>query len=214
MVYALHSSLDAPPVDIDAMGAEVIRDLAFGELSDGLAVWPGAYELAFRATDSMDVAAAATTPYLAPGMSYLAVASGFLGGEPAFRLIPVADQFDGEAATALVRVVHASPDAPAVDVGPADDQDKVTAIVDYSGLVFGDASPAMGTSLPLGALTVGVAAAGSEDAVATFDITTTAGLRAFAVACGSLGGTGEAFRLVLVITDGATWSAAEVLPNS
>lgn len=213
MVYALHGSPNAPAVDIDAMGAEVISNLAFGELSDGLAVWPGAYELAFRATDSMDVAASATTPYLSPGMSYLAIASGFLGGDPGFQLIPVADQFDGAAAAALVRVVHASPDAPAVDVGPADDQDKVTAIADFSGLAFGDASAGAGTSLPLGALTVGVAAAGSEDAVATFDITTTAGLRAFAVACGSLGGTGEAFRLVLVITDGMTWSAAEVLPN-
>jgi hypothetical protein len=213
MVYALHGSPNAPGVDIDAMGAEVVSDLTFGELSGALEVWPGAYDLDFRATDDDQVAASATTPYLEPGMTYLAVATGFLGGDPAFQLIPVADEFDGMVNDALVRVVHASPDAPAVDVGPSDDLDKVTAIADFSGLAFGDSSPAMGTALPLGPLTVGVAAAGSEDAEATFDIETVAGLRAFAVACGSLAGDGEAFRLVLVITGGEMWSAAEVLPN-
>jgi hypothetical protein len=212
MVYALHGSPDAPNVDIDAGGTEVVSDLGFGELSGVLEVWPGAYDLDFRATGSVDVAASATTPYLEPGMSYLAVASGFLGGAPAFELIPVADEFMGADADALVRVVHASPDAPAVDVGPAAD-DKVTAIEDFTNLSFRGASVGAGTALPVGELTVGVAATGTEDAVATFDIATYEGLRAFAVACGSLGGTGEAFRLVLVITEGATWAAAEVLPN-
>ena len=39
-----------------------------------------------------------------------------------------------------------------------------------------------------------------------------AGLRAFAVACGSLMDNGESFRLVLVVT-GETWTTAEVMPN-
>jgi len=212
MVYALHASPDAPAVDIDAMGAQVVADLEFGEISGGLSLQPGSYELDFRATGAMDVAAMSATPYLEPGMTYLAIASGFLSGSPEFQLIPVVDEFDGMPADALVRVVHASPDAPAVDVGPVSD-DKVTAIDDYSGLAFGDASIGTGTALPLGALTVGVAPAGSEDAVATFDLVTAAGLRAFAVACGSLGGTGESFRLVLVIPGGEMWSTAEVLPN-
>ncbi len=213
MVYALHGSPDAPAVDIDAMGAEVVTDLSFGELSGALAVWPGAYDLDFRATGQTAVAASAMTPYLQPGMSYLAVASGYLGGTPAFQLIPLADEFDGGAAEALVRVVHASPDAPAVDVGPLDNDDKVVALADYTDLAFGDASVGMGTSLPIGPLTVGVAATGTDAAVATFDLVTAGGLRAFAVACGSLGDTGESFRLVLVIADGMGWSAVEVQPN-
>ncbi|MBD3222142.1 DUF4397 domain-containing protein [bacterium] len=212
MVYALHASPDAPPVDIDAMGGEVVTNLAFGGLSGALELWPGAYGLDFRATGEASVAASATTPYLEPGMTYLAIASGFLGGEPAFQLIPVADGFDGMASDALVRVVHASPDAPTVDVGPLDADDKVDALADYTGLAFGAASPAAGTMLPLGALTVGVAATGTTDPVATFDLEATAGLRAFAVACGSLQGTGESFRLVLVIP-GETWVTAEVMPN-
>jgi hypothetical protein len=212
MVYALHGSPGAPAVDIDAMGGEVVTNLAFGELSGSLELWPGAYDLDFRATGGTDVAASATTPYLDPGMTYLAIASGFLGGDPAFQLIPVADQFDGAMNDALVRIVHASPDAPAVDVGPLDGDDKVDALADFSGLAFGDASPAMGTSLPIGPLTVGVAAENTDDPVATFDLVTAAGLRAFAVACGSLMDNGESFRLVLVVT-GETWTTAEVMPN-
>lgn len=212
MVYALHGSPDAPAVDIDAMGGQVVGNLSFGELSGGLTLLPGSYDLDFRAAGGMDVAASVSTPYLQPGMSYLAIASGFLGDTPGFQLIPVADEFDGMASDALVRVVHASPDAPAVDVGPVSD-DKVTAIADYSGLAFGQSSVAAGTALPIGPLTVGVAAAGTEDAVATFDLVTADGLRAFAVACGSLGGMGEGFRLVLVIPGDGMWTAAEVLPN-
>jgi hypothetical protein len=211
MVYALHGSPDAPAVDIDADGLEVVTDLGFGGLSGMLAVWPGAYELDFRAAGSADVAASDMTPYLEPGRSYLAIATGFLTGDPGFQLLPVADEF-GQEGEALVRVVHASPDAEAVDVGPIVD-DKVAAIEDYTGLGFGDASPGRGTELPLGPLTVGVAPTGSEQALATFDIAPYAGLRSFAVACGSLAGDGESFRLVLVLTEGDEWAAAEVMPN-
>lgn len=212
MIYALHGSPDAPAVDIDAMGAEVVTNLAFGELAGALELWPGAYGLDFRATGSTDVAASASTPYLEPGMTYLAIASGFLQGEPAFQLIPVAEEFDGMPNDALVRLVHASPDAPAVDVGPLTAQSSVDALADYTDLAFGAASPAAGTALPLGALTVGVAATGTVEPVAAFDLETVAGLRAFAVACGSLGDNGESFRLVLVIT-GDMWTTAEVMPN-
>jgi len=212
-VYALHASPDAPAVDIDANGAEVIADLAFAELSGGLMVWPGAYELDFRAAGSPTVAASAMTPYLEPGTAYLAIATGCLrGGTPAFQLLPVADGFVGGATDAIVRIVHASPDAPAVDIGPVVGGD-VTALADYTDLAFGEASPAAGTALPVGPLTVGVAATGTDDPVATFDLAPYAGLRGFAVASGSLGGTGENFRLVLVVTEGSEWAAVEVLPN-
>jgi len=211
MVYALHGSPDAPAVDIDVNGMEAVMDLEFAELSGMLAVWPGAYDLDFRATGSMDVAASATTPYLEPGMSYLAIATGFLEGTPGFQLLPVADEFMGEAAV-LARLVHASPDAPAVDVGPISD-DKVEAIEDFTNLDFGDSSNGMGTELPVGELTVGVAVTGTDTPAVTFDLATYDGLRTIAVACGSLNGTGEGFRLVLVLTDGSTWSSAEVLPS-
>jgi hypothetical protein len=58
-----------------------------------------------------------------------------------------------------------------------------------------------------------VAATGQPSPVATFDVTTSAGLRAFAVAAGSLAGSGESFRLVLVVTSVFPWTSAEILPN-
>lgn len=212
-VYALHASPDAPPVDIDADGIEVVTSLGFGDLSGELSVWPGAYDLAFRAAGTPTVAASATTPYLEPGGSYLAIATGYLGGEaPGFQLVPVAEGFSAGSALALARVVHASPDAPAVDVGPLVDG-QVAVLPSFANLAFGAASDASGEPLPVGEVTVGVAATGTVDPVASFDLVTSAGLRAFAVAAGSLAGPGESFRLVLVIVDDSGWSAVEVMPN-
>ncbi|UCH83242.1 MAG: hypothetical protein JSW50_12365, partial [Candidatus Latescibacterota bacterium] len=59
----------------------------------------------------------------------------------------------------------------------------------------------------------GVAPTGSTTPVATFSISTAAGLRAYAVAAGSLGGTGESFRLIVVDTSMFPWTAAEVQPD-
>lgn len=211
VVFALHGSPDAGPVDILAGTTELVTDIDFGELSGAIQVPPAAYTLTFRTTAGATVAA--DTPALAAGERYLAIASGFAGGgTPAFTLLPYADTLLQPNGGATVRVVHASPDAPSVDVGTASGN-TVTPIEDFSGLAFSDASKSAGTELPVANLTVGVAAANTTAAVATFDITTTAGLRAYAVAVGSLAGTGESFRLVLVNTSVFPWIGAEVLPN-
>lgn len=213
VVHALHASPDAPAVDIDAGGSEVVSGLDFGQLSGELAVLPGAWQLDFRAAGTQDVAASQTTPYLEPGQHYLAIATGFLGGDtPAFTLVPVAEEFTGEATDALVRVVHASPDAPAVDVGPVTGG-AVAPVADFRDLAFGDSSAAAGTVLPAGSLTIGVAATGTTTPVASFAVEITEGLRAFAVACGSLDGPGESFRLALVVP-GDPWAVVEVLPQT
>jgi len=213
VVFALHGSPDAPAVDIYAGTAMLVSDLAFSELSGAVQVPPAIYTLDFKATGSQVTAASATTPALAAGERYLAIATGFLSaGNPTFRLLPLGDAFTLGAATAYVRVVHASPDAPAVDVGTVSGN-VVTPVPDFVDLAFEESSTGTGTSLPAAALAIGVAATGSTTPVATFSITTSAGLRAFAVAAGSLGGTGESFRLVLVNTAVFPWTAAEVFPN-
>jgi len=115
----------------------------------------------------------------------------------------------------VVRVVHASPDAPAVDVGLMDG-DTFIPVNDFLNLSFGDASDEEGTALPrppFGYVEIGVAPAGTTAPVATFDISPTLNLRAFAVAAGSLGGTGESFRLIAVSTEVFPWQAAEIMPN-
>lgn len=214
VIYALHGSPDAPAVDIYAGSTMLIENIAFGELGGPVQVPPGTYTLDFKATGSGTTAASATTPALAAGNRYLGIASGYLSsGPPNFQLIPLADEFDIAAGAPLVRVVHASPDAPAVDVGPVVGGN-VSAVGDYTNLSFTESSPGIGTALPVGALTVGVAATGTTTPVASFNITTSAGLRAYAVAAGSLSGPGATFRLILVIaSSSAQWTAVEVMPN-
>jgi hypothetical protein len=69
-------------------------------------------------------------------------------------------------------------------------------------------------ALPAKSCTLGVAAAGSKSAVASFDVTTAARERAFVVAAGVLeAGRGPGFRLLAVDTTTTPWSAAAVLPR-
>jgi hypothetical protein len=210
VVFALHGSPDAPAVDIYAGATELVDNLSFGELSSAIQVPPGEYTLDFRAFDNGPVVATVNTPVLSAGERYLAVATGFLG-EASFAVLPVGDAFSLTGVSPLVRVVHASPDAPTVDVGVVDGG--FSAVPAFVGLGFGDASAGAGTLVPAGNLTVGVAATGTTTPVATFDIATAADVRAFAVASGSLAGTGEAFRLIIVNTAVYPWTAAQVLPN-
>jgi hypothetical protein len=121
------------------------------------------------------------------------------------------DAFSLTAVGPLVRVIHASPDAPVVDVGVVGSG--FTAVPDFVGLAYGDTSPVIGTEVPTGNLTIGVAPTTTTTPAATFDVTTVSGLRAFAVASGSLDGNGESFRLVVVNTGVYPWTAAEVFPN-
>ncbi|MEJ2721366.1 MAG: DUF4397 domain-containing protein [bacterium] len=213
VVFALHGSPDAPAVDIFAGGAELVDNLAFGQLSGAVQVPPGSYDLDFRVHDNGAVAATKATPVLSAGERYLAVASGFVGGgTPAFELLPYDESFVVSGGDARVRVIHASPDAPRVDVGTVAGN-VLTPIPAFTDLGFKDASSGGGQSLPAAVLSVGVAQTGTTLPVATFGITTSPGLRAYAVAAGSLSGTGETFRLILVDTSVFPWAAAEVLPD-
>ena len=210
VVFALHGSPDAPAVDIFAGAAELADNLSFGDLSAPIQVSPGAYDLDFRVHDNGPVAATVTTPSLAAGERYLAVATGFVG-ENEFTVLPLGDRFALGSTNPFVRVVHASPDAPAVDVGVVNGG--FTAIPGLTNLAYTQASAEPGVNVPAASLTLGLAPTGTTTPAATFDVTPTTGLRAFAVAAGSLLGTGESFRLILVNTSVFPWVAAEVLPN-
>ena len=216
VVHVLHASPDAPSVDIFVGGTdtELVDNLSFGNLSSAVQVPPAAYNLDVRVSDGGAVAANVDTPELMAGMQYLAVASGFADGTtPGFTLLPYVADFT-ESASPLVRVVHASPDAPSVDVGIWDVGLAFTPISEYSDLAFGQASSADGLAINADMLTIGVAPTGTTTPAATFDLNLSGVERAFAVAVGSLGGKGEAFRLVVIDAAGSSWSAAQVLPNA
>jgi hypothetical protein len=220
VLYALHGGPDAPSVDIYAGEALLVENLAFGELSGAVQVPPAdSYTLDFYATGTGAGSPAATveTPALEAGGAYLAVAAGELvqeGTEEAFTLLAFEELFD-PTESARIRAVHASGDAPAVDIGTVDGGTGEIDAVLFQNVSFGQASDATGLEAPVGDLTIGVAASGSTTPVATFDVTTAAGLQAFAVAAGALApdGAEEAFRLLLVVVSANPWVAAEVLPN-
>jgi uncharacterized protein DUF4397 len=214
VVFALHGSPDAPPVDIYAGDAELVNNLSFAEISAAVQVPPGSYELSFRANGSMDEAAKASTPELMAGERYLAIASGYLNsmGEMAFTLLPFADGFDLDTMSPLVRVIHASADAPPVDVGTVSGG-IVTAVGDFTDLSYKQGSLTSGTQLPVGTLPIGIAATGTTAPVASFSVGTADGLRGYAVAAGSFTGSGEAFRLIVVDTAVFPWTAAQIMPN-
>jgi len=156
IVYALHASPDAPAVDVFAGPAKAIGNLAFGQLAAPVQVPPGDLSLDFfgAASSAARPAGAPVTAQkvggLAAGERYLAIATGFLapkGSEPAFQLLGVAEGFDlGSASAARVRAVHASPDAPPVDIGLA--RGNTITSVAVSNLAFGSATPAAGLELP------------------------------------------------------------------
>lgn len=217
-VYALHASPGAPDVDVFAGDAELIDDLAYGELAGPLQVPPAAYTLDFfgHAAGSTRpggaAAATSTTPALAAGETYLAVATGFLGGDPGFQLVAVADGLDVDDTHARIRVVHASPDAPAVDVGTVA-AGQVTAVTGWTDLAFGDSSDAAGVSLPASTYDLGLAATGTTAAVLQFsDVAIDAGARLHVVAAGELGDGG--FQLMVVDSSTSPWTVSAVDPDA
>jgi hypothetical protein len=184
----LHGSPDAPPVDIAARGiGTVVPNIAFGEFADYLELIPDTYFLDIKPAGSDDIVATfeADVSGLA-GLSGIAIASGLLGGDPAFGIIVVLA--DGTvvslptASFARVQIIHNSP-SPTVDIYVNDD-------LAVDNFAFRTATPFI--SLPAGVeLFVGVALDNSQssaDAIATFPLTLENGNTYVVVANGIVGG--------------------------
>ncbi len=110
---AVHASPDAPEVDILVDNTVVLGNVAFKEFLDYTAVSAGGrnvkVNVAGTATSVIDV-----TPTLAGGTDYTVLAVNFVTSiEP---LLLTDDNRSPTPGNARVRVVHASPDAPSVDV--------------------------------------------------------------------------------------------------
>ncbi|TNE85614.1 MAG: DUF4397 domain-containing protein [Deltaproteobacteria bacterium] len=217
VVYALHAGADAPAVDIFAGTTELVDNAAFGDISAPVRVPPGSYDLEFYAhtvgstKPGVSPAAVQSTPELAAGERYLAIATGFLSDTPAFQLVPIAEGFEGDGSDARLRVVHASPDAPTVDIGTVA-SGVLTPVADFSGASFGDASAAGGVGLPTGSYDIGVAAANSTSPLFTFSgLGLVAGDQITAVAAGSV--TAGEFQLMLVDMSAEPWGVVAVTPD-
>jgi hypothetical protein len=218
IAYALHASPNAPAVDFYA-AERLLGTLSFAELGGPLQVPPGDYALDFRAQGSAPTsppAATASTGALEAGERYLTIATGLLGAQQnGFQLLSLAEAFALEAEPgARVRVVHASPDAPAVDVGILN-VEKTVAPVLAGNVSFKASTAGEGIAAGSGTLPLGVAPAGKPaSVVAAFHVPFAGEERAFAIAAGALAPqNGASFRLLVVDTAPAPWTVAAVHPQ-
>ncbi len=115
-IRVLHASPDAPAVDVYLDGAIVadLTNVPFGGLSGYLTVPSGDHEIKVTPTGTT-TAVIETTITLEAGRSYTIAAIG-----PVTSIAPkvIVDDPQPTAGKVKVRVVHLSPDAPAVDVAP------------------------------------------------------------------------------------------------
>jgi hypothetical protein len=148
-IFAFHASPDAPGVDIFVGDTEIAGNLDYGNITSGIRVAPGSYNLDFFAAEAgttrpnSSPVASQSTPSLQSGESYLLVAGGLLSpgsGERGFTLIPLEEGFT-EDSTNRLRFVHAAPDVPAVNLGIVEG-DQVSEVA--TNLTFSNSTPATG----------------------------------------------------------------------
>ncbi len=220
IVYALHAGVDAPEVDVCAGGARIIDDLAFGKIAGPLQVPVGDVKLdifahsAGAGCPTTPPAASAKLTGLTAGERYLAIATGYLappsGGQP-FGVLAFSDGFTADAAATRARVIHASPNAPTVDVGPFAGSTVTPAV---RALAFGKSSDAAGLALPPPMLDLGITPADENTTiVGKYGVPTPAGTRAFVVAAGALGHGTRPLRLAVIDTSPTPWTVSHVFSH-
>jgi hypothetical protein len=111
-VRVAHLSPDAPPVDVYVNGTRALSGAAFKDVSSYLAVPAGAVNLRVTPAGATSPAVIDANVNLREGAHYTVAATGLLAG-----IQPLVLEDDrGTTGQAKVRFVHASPDAPAVDI--------------------------------------------------------------------------------------------------
>jgi hypothetical protein len=120
-VNVVHASPDAPAVDIYVDGAEALSGLEFGAASDWVALPAGEHQIQVTAADAaLDTAVIDADVTLEEGAAYEIAATGLLAEiEPQIYPVDLSTLGSDDESMARIRVVHASPDAPAVDVAVA-----------------------------------------------------------------------------------------------
>lgn len=135
-VRVMHASPDAPAVDIFVDGQKAVTALAFPAATGYLSMPAGAHNVKVFVSPSDGTGAPALEADLqvAAGKDYTVLAVGQLA-DSTLALLPLEDNNATPAAgNAHVRLIHASPDAPAVDVVVAGTTTKVFANVEFKGV--------------------------------------------------------------------------------
>jgi hypothetical protein len=129
-----HLSPDAPNVDILVDGTRALSDVPFGTVSEYLSVPAGERTVAVTAAGDPDAVVFQGDVGVTAGGTFTIAAIGELS-EETFQPLILTDEVKGGHHPPAVRVVHASPDAPAVDVTVFDGLLPV-----FKDLSFGNAS--------------------------------------------------------------------------
>lgn len=177
-VRAAHLSPDAPNVDVSVEGDTVLEDVPFRAVSEYLELPVGAATVAISAAEDPDTVVFDEELELAEGAFTIAALGELSEENQPFAPAVLEDDMSDPGEDARVRLVHASPDAPAVDV-TVDDGETVL----FEDVAFGDAEA---LEVAAGEYTLEVRPATEDndgDVVAEFDVAPEAGnvYSAFAV---------------------------------
>ena len=184
MVRVSHMSPDAPNVDVYVDGSAVLEDVPFGATSDYLELGAGEHDVEITAAGDRSTSVYDDAITVAADTSYTVAAAGEIsqGADEAFApLVLEDDTSDPGSDTARLRLVHASPDAPAVDVTAAS-----SGQVLFDGVSYGQSGA---VEVPAGDYTVQVRGdtdSNDGDVVASFDLSLEGGEGYTAFASGYL----------------------------
>jgi hypothetical protein len=193
---AIHAIAGGPAVDVLLSdGRLVIPNLQYNQPFGTFDVPAGVYEIGIApAGGSLDEPLLPATPFaLSSGTSNIVVVYGTIASP---RALLLSEPTAGESAGGFVRVAHAIPGAPAVDV-------YINDALTIPSLVFGDAVGYL--ALPAGSYSVAVRAAGSTDDLLTGTLDIAEGAFATAIALGTV----EAPELSVAIDEISTVNAEE-----
>lgn len=164
-VRVAHLSPDAPAVDVYVEGDAVLEGVEFKGISDYLELEPGTYSVAVvPAGEPQDEAVIEESLELEAG-DYTVAAIGEVAEDSDTPLQPLVLEDDNSPVAddnSRVQLVHASPDAPAVDVVVADTGDPV-----FEDVGFGEAGT---VEVPAGEYDLEIRPAGEEDVVAEISV--------------------------------------------
>jgi hypothetical protein len=153
-VNIVHASPDAPAVDVYVDGGLALEGLEFGAFSGWVALPAGEHQVQVTAAGAApDTAVIDATVTLDAGVAYQVAATGYL--DAITPQIYPADLTATGADSARIRVIHTSPDAPAVDIAVTGGD------VLISNLEFPGASDAL--VVPAGTYDLEVRPAGTTD---------------------------------------------------
>jgi len=166
-----HLSPNAPAVDLFTDQMIALSDLAFGDVSAYRPVTPGGRPVEIRPADDSETTVFGGRIPFESGVDYTVAAVGEVGdGDFPFEPVVLRDDNDSPGEdTARVRLVHAVPDAPAVDVVAGDGS------VVFDGVAYGNSSS---TELPAGEYSLSVYGDTSDnegEAITTVDVTAEGG---------------------------------------